>query len=302
MMGTLPVRLSLGLVVCTLTCANAWAELQSIDSAYGPGTITRDTASGLDWLDLPLTKNRSVDDITAQLGAGGEFEGFRYATTAEITALWTAAAIPDITTQGPIDRTDWTVANFAPVNTLINDLLGVTLVLFTGPLAEGFSANVAPDPSLRIVGELNVCTNPNGCVNAPPNTALASLGPNQKSPHTPVSYIGHYLVRATPDADTDGVPDDRDNCTLVANADQRDTNADGFGNICDADLNDDCIVNGVDSRIMRNRLGTHDPDADLNGDGIVNGADLATLRRSLGLPPGPSGVPNLCSTEGPSVL
>ena len=89
--------MSLGLLIYILACAGARAELQSRDSEYGPGTITRDTVGGLDWLDLPLTTNRSVDDITAQLGVGGEFEGFRYATTAEITALWTEAGITSIT-------------------------------------------------------------------------------------------------------------------------------------------------------------------------------------------------------------
>jgi hypothetical protein len=264
--------------------------LQSRDSAYGPGTITRDTVSGLDWLDLPVTQNRSVDDITAELGAGGEFEGFRYGTTAEITALWTEAGIPNIVTQGPIDPTDWFVDNFDPVDSFINDLLGVTLVIFTGPLAEGFSADVAPDPELRIVGELNVCTNPNGCVNAPTGTALASLGPNQKSPHTPVSYIGHYLVRSTPDADADGIADDSDNCTLIVNTDQRDTNGDGIGNACDPDLDGDCVVNFVDLGALQAVFFTDDPDADFDGSGSVNFTDLGVMKSFFFLPPGPSGI------------
>ena len=97
------------------------------------------------------------------------------------------------------------------------------------------------------------------------------------------------------DTDADGVPDLTDNCTLVANADQRDTDGDGFGNICDADLNNDCMVNARDFLIMRSRLGTDDPDADLNADGRVNPADVMILRDSLGAPPGPSGIPNFCS-------
>ena len=106
-----------------------------------------------------------------------------------------------------------------------------------------------------------------------------------------------YVVygRSAVDSDGDGLADSGDNCTLVANADQRDTNADGIGNICDADLNNSCSVNAIDARIMRSRLGTDDPDADLNGDGVVSGADVVRLRRSLGEPPGPSGVPNICS-------
>ena len=36
-----------------------------------------------------------------------------------------------------------------------------------------------------------------------------------------------------PDSDGDGVPDARDNCPAVANADQRDTDGDGIGDACD---------------------------------------------------------------------
>lgn len=51
------------------------------------GSITRDTATGLDWLDLTATRNRSYLDIAAQLGSGGEFAGWRFATSAEAQAI-----------------------------------------------------------------------------------------------------------------------------------------------------------------------------------------------------------------------
>ena len=47
------------------------------------------------------------------------------------------------------------------------------------------------------------------------------------------------------DTDLDGVPDVSDNCTLVANSNQRDTQGNGFGNLCDGDLNNDLIVNSL---------------------------------------------------------
>jgi hypothetical protein len=92
------------------------------------------------------------------------------------------------------------------------------------------------------------------------------------------------------DADGDGVADAADNCTLVPNADQRDTNGDGFGNICDADLNNDNVVNFIDLGILRSVFFTADPDADLNGDGSVNFVDLGIMRATFFGPPGPSGV------------
>ncbi|MFK7886542.1 MAG: proprotein convertase P-domain-containing protein [Gammaproteobacteria bacterium] len=99
----------------------------------------------------------------------------------------------------------------------------------------------------------------------------------------------------SPDSDGDGVTDDVDNCTMVANADQRDTNGDGFGNACDADLNNDCIVNVVDLGLLRSVFFTADDDADLNGDGIVNVVDLGLLRLGFFNPPGPAVEPNACT-------
>ena len=90
--------------------------------------------------------------------------------------------------------------------------------------------------------------------------------------------------------DGDGVGDACDNCTLVANADQRDTNGDGFGNICDADLNGDLVANLSDFSLFRSAFGTPDPDADLNGDGVVNLSDFSIFRASFGSAPGPSGL------------
>ncbi len=52
------------------------------------GSITRDTSTGLDWLDLTETNGRSYTDISSQLGAGQEFDGWRYATVDEVQQLW----------------------------------------------------------------------------------------------------------------------------------------------------------------------------------------------------------------------
>lgn len=92
------------------------------------------------------------------------------------------------------------------------------------------------------------------------------------------------------DTDGDGIADDLDNCIEVPNPAQRDTNGDGYGNFCDADLNDDGTVNAVDLGLLRAVYFTADADADFNGDGVVNVVDLGIMRAGFFLPPGPSGI------------
>ncbi|MFK7888347.1 MAG: hypothetical protein AB8G16_15915 [Gammaproteobacteria bacterium] len=92
------------------------------------------------------------------------------------------------------------------------------------------------------------------------------------------------------DSDGDGIDDLQDNCTYSANASQYDSNGDGFGNACDGDVNDDCIVNGVDLAVFRLNYFTPFPDIDFNGDGIPGIIDLGLLRTFFFQPPGPSGI------------
>ncbi len=94
------------------------------------------------------------------------------------------------------------------------------------------------------------------------------------------------------DSDGDGVSDDSDNCIDVANPDQRDTHGDGYGNICDPDLDNDGIVNVLDLGILRNAFFDSGAglDADLNGDEVVNTVDLGIMKSYFFGPPGPSGV------------
>jgi len=98
-------------------------------------------------------------------------------------------------------------------------------------------------------------------------------------------------IRIGSDADTDTFPDVGDNCILVANPDQRDTNGDGFGNICDADFNNNGIVDSNDAAIFVSTFGSVvDPDEDMNGNGVVDSNDAALFISLFGQLPGPSGL------------
>jgi len=52
------------------------------------GLLTTDTESGLNWLDLTETNGMTFKEVSSQLSIGGQFEGYRYASTAEVVDLW----------------------------------------------------------------------------------------------------------------------------------------------------------------------------------------------------------------------
>lgn len=102
-----------------------------------------------------------------------------------------------------------------------------------------------------------------------------------------------FVTARIADPDGDGVPLSTDNCLNVANPDQIDSDGDGFGNACDADLNGDCVVNFLDLGLLRlGFFGTPgdtiwNPDADFNNDNVVNFVDLGQLRLMFFDAPGP---------------
>ena len=68
---------------------NVNAVLVSMDwQLSGDDLITHDTVTGLNWLDLTETNGVSYNYVSTQLGSGGKFEGFRYATVEEVIDLW----------------------------------------------------------------------------------------------------------------------------------------------------------------------------------------------------------------------
>jgi hypothetical protein len=97
------------------------------------------------------------------------------------------------------------------------------------------------------------------------------------------------------DPDGDGVPNGQDNCSLVANPGQCDSDGDGFGNRCDGDLTGNGATNSQDAIVVRQQLGKPSVApvynaADLNCSGSVNAQDVTLFRQLLGKPPGPSGL------------
>lgn len=100
---------------------------------------------------------------------------------------------------------------------------------------------------------------------------------------------------ALPDQDGDGIADAEDNCISVANTDQRDTNGDRIGNICDPDYDGSGSVNNPDFVAIRRAFGAnegnpdYDEDLDADGDGTIGNVELLLVRSCFGTSPGASG-------------
>lgn len=80
----------MSLAVCLLYAGAADGSIESADDpVFGPGSIAVDTDTGLEWLDLGATVGLSYDEVVAQTGVGGTFEGFRYAMGHELSTFFT---------------------------------------------------------------------------------------------------------------------------------------------------------------------------------------------------------------------
>jgi large repetitive protein len=172
-----------------------------------------------------------------------------------------------------------------------NSLIGIAVALDEG----GNFVDVQYGP-LSIVGNYHLRTDSDAIDAGADMSAIAELDDDidGEARVTPYDIGADEVPVVAIDSDGDGVVDPQDNCTSVANPDQRDTDADNFGNACDADLNNDNTVNLIDFGLFRSAYGTTGPDveADFNGDGSVNLIDFGIFRSMYGSAPGPSGLVN----------
>lgn len=99
------------------------AALIELDSSFGTNTITRDTITGLDWLDLNISMG-TLAETDARLASGGDLFGWRRATTQEVFSLLRSAGV---VSTGSADEPGYTydMEIVEPIVALI-DLVGVT--------------------------------------------------------------------------------------------------------------------------------------------------------------------------------
>jgi hypothetical protein len=99
------------------------------------GSTTLDTSTGLTWLDLNFSTNRSISDVVINLKSGGQFEGYRYATKSELTSFFVHAGFGP----GFFQNSD---SSFPPFST-VNALLGLVGVTRSEPSGDKLKASYA---------------------------------------------------------------------------------------------------------------------------------------------------------------
>ena len=160
------------------------------------GNFTTDTAGGLDWLDLTETNDLSYNDVSGQLGAGGLWEGWRYATTAEAQGLFTELGFTIGNSSGPIAAAP---AGFMPALAQFTTLFGNTLGEFStrfGALGLTSQSDVAG--SHQRLGAYTANFDSHYFLETASTTCCDELDTTSEL------YLGSYLVRNSVDVPEPG--------------------------------------------------------------------------------------------------
>ncbi|MEL7449518.1 MAG: dockerin type I domain-containing protein [Pseudomonadota bacterium] len=180
----------------------------------------------------------------------------------------------------------------------LGTLLRITLDSTTSNAYDPVLELVQPDGTVTV----DSCSN-NGCLFtfdfAPTQAGLHTLRVSDLASNEPGGYSLTVQCLTANCSAPPAPATDRDNCEWIANGPllpddggnvQRDTNSDGYGNVCDADLNNDGEINFSDLGLLKEVFFSTDADADFNGDGQVSFIDLGRMKALFFRPPGPSGL------------
>jgi hypothetical protein len=134
------------LLVALSSTSNAHGSVISADDPkFGPASFTIDTATGLEWLDLSQTFDKSINSIIAASGVGGTYNGLRFATKDEVVTFYSDAGLNDVAKDdktGNVRNTLLTKSgNYAPESAIyamnLISLLGGSGEILTGITGTG---------------------------------------------------------------------------------------------------------------------------------------------------------------------
>jgi hypothetical protein len=187
------------IILFSLFCVAANATLVSGDDPfYGPGSLTTDTATGLQWLDLTKSTGFSVNAILG--GAGGFLaHGFSIATASRVDTLFIDAGWNGVDQSGGSGS-----PGNIPVVLLLLSLLGQTGTTF----GEGwaFADTLSPNPT-GLVGrpffEITTAGGRFACTAAAlPIYTSQDFSGCLMGRDAHFSFIGAYLFRSVPEPAT----------------------------------------------------------------------------------------------------
>lgn len=190
------VSISLSLFACLICQIGLGQSLVSIDDAiFGPDSITLDTNTGLEWLDLTFTANISTNDLVTETMPGGEFETFEIASLDLVLDLFSSVGLePGFHPSGSREfEIAEDLANLFGPSSQINDFPAIRGNTST-PNASG---NLVRRVDLNVVG-----------VNSVPNYFFSDTGGS--NPDLPFAEIGTFLFRPS------AIPEPNLGCVLIA--------------------------------------------------------------------------------------
>jgi hypothetical protein len=112
----------------------------------------------------------------------------------------------------------------------------------------------------------------------------------------PLAAIAGPTPGGASGADGDTIEDSFDNCTGVANADQKDVDHDGCGDRCDGDFDQNGGAGISDFTLFKGAFNTiegqpaYNAAADMDCNGGVGTTDFSLFKAEFNTPTGPSGV------------
>ena len=155
-----------------------FVSLTDVGSPGGAGNVTRDLATGLEWLDWTVSTGATYEEIVSQIADEQPFNGWRHATLSEVETLFEHAGL--VTHNWPFRSGD---ADEGEAGNALMGFLGATASHQTSAMAFNGESPVLP---------LSIVT-----VGTDPVFGLVSLvsadGLFGETEHHP--QIGHALVR-----------------------------------------------------------------------------------------------------------
>jgi len=186
------------LAVACLLPTTASAALESQGWHGSDGLLTLDTSSGLQWLDLTVTQNKSYAQVAQQLGAGGLYDGFRFARFSEVTSFVVDAGItPQSYVSAYYPNTDQ-LNKFLSFANLVGMTYRYSDTLSEHDIAAGLTSDIGSSAGTNLVYKLEYSENPFICGACSLRYSFVTDGGNTSQLSTATSqYVGSWLVRDT---------------------------------------------------------------------------------------------------------